>query len=217
VLDFHVEAARAREDFSDVRRVSADERSARKGQRFLTLFCDLAARRLLFAVQGRKADTFKAFAGDLAAHGGDAAAITDVSLDLGAAYQAGTREYCPNAKISFDPFHVVALANEALDQVRRAEVKQVDGLKGIRWGTLKDAANWTRKQIDEMHWLQRSNLQTARAWRLKQALRAVFAKGGHLAQATILLDGWIHWARRCRLTPFKRLAANHQEAPRRHS
>ncbi|MEY2153093.1 ISL3 family transposase [Rhodanobacter sp. 115] len=207
VLDFHVEAARAREDFSDVRRVSADERSARKGQRFLTLFCDLAARRLLFAVQGRKADTFKAFAGDLAAHGGDAAAITDVSLDLGAAYQAGTREYCPNAKISFDPFHVVALANEALDQVRRAEVKQVDGLKGIRWGTLKDAANWTRKQIDQMHWLQRSNLQTARAWRLKQALRAVFAKGGHLAQATILLDGWIHWARRCRLTPFKRLAA----------
>jgi transposase len=83
----------------------------------------------------------------------------------------------------------------------------VDGLKGIRWGTLKDAANWTRKQIDQMHWLQRSNLQTARAWRLKQALRAVFAKGGHLAQATILLDGWIHWARRCRLTPFKRLAA----------
>lgn len=206
VLDFHVDAARAREDYAEVRRISADERSARKGQRFLTLFCDLDARRLLFATQGRTAATFKAFAEDLTAHGGDAEAITDVSLDLGAAYQAGTREHCPNATVSFDPFHVVALANEALDQVRRAEVKRVGDLKHIRWGTLKDAANWTRKQIGQMHWLQRTNLQTARAWRLKQALRQVFACGSNLAQATPLLDGWISWARRCRLTPFKRLA-----------
>lgn len=207
VLDFHVTAARACEDYTKVRRISADERSARKGQRFLTLFCDLDARRLLFATEGRTASTFKDFAEDLAAHGGDAEAITDVSLDLGAAYQAGTREHCPNAKVSFDPFHVVALANEALDQVRRAEVKQVGDLKGIRWGTLKDAANWTRKQIDQMHWLQRTNLQTARAWRLKQALRAVFAKGADLTHAAALLDAWISWASRCRLTPFKRLAA----------
>ena len=207
VLDFHVEAARGREDFSPVRQVSADERSARRGQRFLTLFCDLAARRLLFAAQGRKADTFKAFADDLAAHGGDAKAITDVSLDLGAAYQAGAREHCPNAAISFDPFHVVAPANEALDQVRRAEVKQVgDPKKASAGARIKDAANWTRKQIDQMHWLQRSNLKTARAWRLKQALRVVFAKGSDLTRATALLDAWIGCARRCRLTPFKRLA-----------
>src|SRR5690606_19769711 len=104
------------------------------------------ARRLLFATQGRNAATFAAFAEDLAAHGGDAEAITDVSLDLGAAYQAGAREHCPNAAISFNPFHVVALANAALDQVRRAEVKRVGDLKHIRWGTLKDAASWTRKQ-----------------------------------------------------------------------
>ncbi|HEY4291647.1 helix-turn-helix domain-containing protein, partial [Luteibacter sp.] len=65
VLDYHVAAARAREDYSHVHRISADERSARKGQRFLTLFCDLDARRLLFATQGRDAATFKAFAADL--------------------------------------------------------------------------------------------------------------------------------------------------------
>lgn len=58
-----------------------------------------------------------------------------------------------------------------------------------------------------MHWLQRTNLQTARAWRLKQALRDVFARGSTIEQAEALLDGWISWARRCRLTPFKRLAA----------
>lgn len=207
VLDFHVEAARAQEDYSDVRRISADERSAHKGHRYLTMFCDMDARRLLFATQGKNAATFEAFADDLAAHGGDAEAITDVSLDLGAAYQAGARDHCPNAKVSFDPFHVVALANKALDEVRRAEVKHEVDLKGIRWGTLKDASKWTMDQVGQMHWLQRSGLKTARAWRLKQKLREVFSHAADITQAEVLLRAWISWGRRCRLAPFKRLAA----------
>lgn len=163
--------ARAREDYSQVCRISADERSARSGHRYVTAFCDADARRVLFATPGKDAATFAAFAEDLAAHGGAAQAITDVSLDMGLAYQAGARAHCPNAAVSFDPFHVVALANEAMDQVRRAEVKHEASLKGCRWGTLKDAANWTSEQMTQMHWLQRSGLKTARAWRLKQRLR----------------------------------------------
>ena len=207
VLDHYVKQARAREDYSAVRRISADERSARRGQRYVTMFCDADARRLLFATPGKNAATFEAFAEDLAAHGGDAKAITDVSLDLGAAYQAGARTHCPNAVVSFDPFHVIALANEALDQVRRAEVKQEVELKGCRWGTLKDAVSWTAKQVAQMHWLQRSGLKTARAWRLKERLREVFAQCTDRAAAEALLPGWIHWARRSRLAPFKRLGA----------
>ncbi|TAN03234.1 MAG: hypothetical protein EPN40_00770 [Rhodanobacteraceae bacterium] len=101
----------------------------------------------------------------------DAKAITDVSLDLGQAYVAGARGQCPHARISFDPFHVIALAHTALDHVRRAEVKGVPDLKGVRWGTLKDASHWTRNQPIDMHWLQHSGLQTTRAWRIKECLR----------------------------------------------
>ncbi len=54
-----------------------------------------------------------------------------MSLDRGLAYQAGTREHCPNAVVSFDPFHVVALAHEAMDQVRRAELKHEASLKAV--------------------------------------------------------------------------------------
>src|SRR3546814_20622236 len=70
VLDHYVKQARAREDYSAVRRISADERSARRGQRYVTMFCDADARRLLFAPPGKNAATFEAFAEDLAAHGG---------------------------------------------------------------------------------------------------------------------------------------------------
>lgn len=55
--------------------------------------------------------------------------------------------------------------------MRRAELKHEADLKGSRWGTLKDAAHWTDKQLTQMHWLQRSGLKTARAWRLKERER----------------------------------------------
>jgi transposase len=61
-----------------------------------------------------------------------------------------------------------------------------------------------------MHWLQRANLKTARAWRLKMALREVFAnaRGHNQAElASAELKAWLSWARRSRLEPFKRLAA----------
>ena len=207
VLRHHVVAARAREDHSEVARIGVDETSSRRGQRYISLFHDIDARRLVFATPGRDAATFTAFADDLRAHGGDAAALTDVSMDMSAAYQAGVAKACPQARISFDPFHVVALAGKALDQVRRAEVKSEPDLKGVRWATLKSARNWSREQIDTMHWLQRSTLKTARAWRLKEALRAIYHDRPDAGCAEHRLKRWIGWARRCRLTPFKTLAA----------
>ena len=207
VLDHYVEQARASEDYSGVRRISADEHSVRQGHRYVTMFCDAEERRLLFATPGKDTATFAAFAEDLAEYGGAAQAITDVSLDLGRAYQAGAHQQCPNAMESFDPFHVLALANKALDQVHRAEVKHQAALKGVRWATLKKTENWTTQPLTPMHWLQRSGLQIARAWRLKQRLREVLARCNDTASAEELLRHWISWARRCRLVPFKRLGA----------
>jgi transposase len=207
VLRHYVDAARVQEDHAQVRRVSVDETSARRGQRYISLFHDADQRRLLFATEGRDAATFAAFAQDLAVHGGDAARITEVSMDLSSAYQAGAAAQCPRAKISFDPFHVVALTSRALDQVRRSEVRTAPELKGARWALLKPAQCWTRGQLDVMHWLQRSSLKTARAWRLKEALRQVYADRPDAATARQRLERWMGWARRSRLAPFKALAA----------
>ena len=115
VLGHHVAKARAQEDHGQVTQLAVDERSARRGQRFLSLFHDPEKRRLLFATPGRKADTFGAFSEDFKAHGGDVRAIATISMDMSRAYQAGARTHCPNATICFDPFHVVALAHKALE------------------------------------------------------------------------------------------------------
>lgn len=205
VLAFHVSQARARESYENVTQLGVDERSVRRGQRYVTLFHDAAQRRVLFGVPGRKADTFEAFAEDLRSHGGDPEAIETVSMDMSKAYQAGARTTCPNAKLCFDPFHVVALAHTAMDQVRRAEVKHRPELKGSHWALRKDARKWNLKQINLMHHLQRSTLKTARAWRLKEALRVIFAAVTDASEAERELKRWISWARRSRLPAFKRL------------
>ena len=120
----------------------------------------------------------------------------------------------PNAQISYDRFHVVALANAAMDEVRREEMRNsaeavreavgVHGKKTLRqllWGMRKDSASWTRAQFEAMHWLQRSNLKSARAWRLKQALRLVYSEARDSNSEAIALGAltkWMSWARRSR-------------------
>jgi len=77
-----------------------------------------------------------------------------------------------NAALCFDPLHLVKLANEALEVLRRVEVVDEPALIRTRYHWLKDLANWIAKEID-LHWLRHKGLKTARAWRLKQRLRDI--------------------------------------------
>jgi transposase len=206
VLDHYVPAARELEDFSDVTAVGIDETAARRGHNYITLFHDLKAGRLLFACEGRDAGTVKTFTADLRTHGGDPDAITAACIDMSRAYIAGIGRHLPNAAITFDRFHVIQLANAALEEVRRAEVREEPALKRSRWMWLKDKKKWTKKQIAQHHTLSRMQLKTGRAFRLKEALRDIFAAATTRAEAEERLTAWFRWARRSKLAPFKKLA-----------
>ena len=222
-IEHYVSAARALDDISDVGIVGIDETSLRKGQNYITVVHDLGPkRRLLFACEGRDHQTVLNFADDLKAHGGDPERIEHVCQDMSAAFAKGVGEALPNAQISYDRFHVIAMANEAMDGVRRAEMGEqpqavtaaLGGndrklLKALSWGMRKNPSKWSAKQTHAMHWLQRSTLKSGRAWRLKMALREVYAKAvrsNDKTKASEDLRAWISWARRSRLEPFKKLA-----------
>ena len=221
-IEFYVGQARSQESFAGVQIVGIDETSLSRGQSYITVVHDLEAKRLLFATEGRDHQTVVEFAADLKAHGGDPAEVRHACMDMSAAYAKGVGLALPQAQISYDRFHVVAMANEAMDQVRRAEmqddvptVREALGgndrktLKQLMWGMRRNPSSWSRQQVNAMHWLQRSALKSARAWRLKMALREVYAaarahNNPHKARAD--LRAWLSWARRCRLAPFKKLA-----------
>ena len=222
-IEHYVTEARRQQDMDQVRIVGIDETSLRRGHNYVTVVHDLDAKRLLFCTEGRDHQTIQAFAEDLRAHGGQPTAIAHACMDMSAAYLKGATAYLPNALISYDRFHIVKLAGEAMDEVRTAEWKTEQARVGqelghltpqqrrsILWGMRRNPAGWSATQVQAMHWLQRAKLKTARAWRLKMALREVFANARSHNQAELAsaeLKAWLSWARRSRLDPFKRLAA----------
>ena len=191
IVTRYVEAARAEEDFEAVTAVGIDETAARRGHAYITLFHDLDARRLLFACEGRDQGTVARFVEDLEAHGGDAASITAACIDMSRSYIAGVGKHLPEAAITFDRFHVVKLANEALEEVRRADLRTDPALKRPRWMWLKDRHRWTKTQIARHQDLSRRKLKTARAFRMKEELRDIFAQAGGKAEAAELLTAWL--------------------------
>lgn len=207
-----VETTYAKADMRGVEAVGIDEKHVGRG-RVVTVVHDASAAsrgRVLHLSEGCKAENVEGFAQALRAHGGDPQAVQRCTLDMAKSFIAGAREHLPHAQVCFDPFHMVKLANEALDAVRRAEVVDEPALKRTRYHWLKDANDWSDKEVD-LHWLRHSGLKTARAWRLKERLRDILAWRRHRhIPVLLLMQAWIGWARRCRLAPFKRLGKTFQ-------
>jgi len=102
-----------------------DETAAAKGQDYVSIFADLDARRVVFATEGRSVETVARFAADLAEHGGDPEKVTDISSDMSTAFISGIGVHLPNATMTFDRYHLAAKLSEAIDAVRRQEVRRI--------------------------------------------------------------------------------------------
>ena len=206
VLDHYVEAARQREDFSSVQSVGLDETASRRGHNYISLFHDLAQKRLLFACEGRDKAVVAAFVKDLEAHGGQVENIDSVCIDMSKIYVAGVGEHLPHAEITFDPFHVMAIVNKAVDLVRRQEAKTEPLLKKTRYLWLCNEVNRTKRQQEHFDSLPKSRLKTARAWQIKTLLQEIYQQCQTLTDAEQALNRWYSWAIRCRLEPMKAAA-----------
>lgn len=205
ILQYHVQEARSREDFSKVRRVGMDETSRRKGHRYVSFFMDMDRRKLLFGTPGKDAATVEAFARDLEAHGGDPAQIREATLDMSPALIQGVRAHLPQAQLTFDKFHAVKLVNEALEEVRREEQKSHHELKRSRYLWLRNPRNLRRDEEGRLGiLLGQSHLKTGRAYRIKLAFQGLYDE--HLSTAEAYLKRWYFWATHSRMAPLIKVA-----------
>jgi transposase len=88
-----------------------------------------------------QAGTVADFVESLEDKGGNRANIEIVSMDKSSSFISGVMEYLPAAQMIFDKFHLVQLLNNALDEVRKAERKGNDLLKGHKYTVLKKCGN----------------------------------------------------------------------------
>lgn len=194
---------------NNLRRIGVDEFSYRKHHRYITTVVDHDRRRVVWAAPGRSAKTLAAF---FAALGPERAArIETATIDMAGGFQKAIREHAPNATIVFDRFHVQRLVSDALDEVRRAQVRFVGlgekgrAIKHSRFALLKNPWNLTRKETQKLSELQRTNAQLYRAYLLKETLAQAldYQQPGHARRA---LEDWLAWASRSKLKPFVKAA-----------
>lgn len=192
-----------------LRCIGVDEFSYRKRHHYLTLVVDHDRRRVVWAADGRSGEVLARFFAELGPE--RCAAIEMVSIDMAAGYRRAVQSYLPQAEIVYDRFHVQRLASDALDQVRRALVRELEGteearaVKMSRYALLKNPWHLTPAEHDKLSTIQQTNKPLFRAYLLKESL-AQALDYRQPWRARRALEQWITWASRSRLKPFRRVA-----------
>ena len=188
--------------------IGVDELSYRRHHEYVTVVVDHVRARVVWASPGKSAETLRRFFDAL---GPDRCAkLEAVTIDMSGAYIKAVTEASPEAQIIFDRFHVQRLAHDALDEVRREEVRAAasderSDLKGTRWALLKSPWNLSDIETQKLSMLQTANKRIYRAYLLKEGLAAIL-DGKQVNVARKKLDEWISWATRSGLVPFRRVA-----------
>lgn len=194
-----VDAAYAEADLSNVCSVAVDEMSVRKGHEYISVFADLVKKRVIFATEGKDHQVWHDFVAALEKHNGHRHAITQVSQDMSAAYQKGVRETCRNAQVVFDKFHVITHANQAVDEVRRAEVRLGgagvwEALRQSQWLWRKNPENLTEKEQTRLAKIDQKSLRTAKAYQMRLVLQDIY-RSASATEARQRFRVWCRWVR----------------------
>ena len=200
-------AQREGDGLDGLTRIGIDEVSYRKGHRYLTCVTDHSTGKLVWAAPGRSQLTLEPFYDELGSERRER--LEAVSLDLHSGWITATRAHAPRAAICADPFHVVKLATDALDRVRRdawQSLRDTDPgraawIKGTRFAVRRKAANLRPGDRTILDALERDNHAIYRGWLLVEQLRGVY-EAASAADAQDLLDAWILAALESGLGPF---------------
>jgi len=207
------ETAGGSDRLDGLRRIAIDEVAYRKGHRYLTVVVDHDTGRMVWAAKGRDKATLEAFFDALGPV--RSKKIRLVSADAADWIATVVADRASNATLCMDPFHVVAWATRALDQVRRALVSELHrqgrpedakALKGTRWALLKNPQRLTGAQRTTLAEIKTANDPLFTGYLLKEQLRAVFAERGE--RGRLLLAGWLSWCASSGLPAFQKVATS---------
>jgi transposase len=194
---------------SGLRVIGIDELSYRKHHKYVTIVTDHETGKVIWAREGKNAETLDAFFADLGAE--RCAQLSTVTVDMSQAYINSVKAHAPQAQVVFDRFHVQRLAHDALDQVRRELVaKNTDReqrrvLKKTRFVLQKNPENLSSVERRKLAEVQAHNRPLYRAYLLKDTLASILDRRQYYV-ARDQLDGWLAWASRSKLAPFVRVA-----------
>ena len=202
VVEHYVELGLEKQNLKELKKVGIDETASKKGHKYVSLFVDLEKSNVVYVAEGKNAETVEGFSKHLDNQNGKAETITAVSCDMSPAFIKGVGEELPNAKITFDRFHIMKIINKAVDCVRREEVLSTEELKHTRYIWLKNPENLTEKQEKTLNNIENTNLKTVLAYQIKLAFQNIFKAEKETAEKN--LTPWYNWVMDNDLKPMKK-------------
>lgn len=193
-------------------RISIDELSYRRHHQYVTVVTNLDNGGVVWVAPGKSSATVRQFFDELGEK--RTSRLELVAIDMSAAYIQAVQEKAPSARLVFDRFHVQRVAHNALDKVRREEVRELrkvdreaaKDLKRTRFALQKNPWNLTQPESEKLALLQKRNKKLFRAYLLKEALCDILDHRQPNVARQRLLE-WCSWAVRSRLEPFRKAAA----------
>jgi transposase len=192
-----------------VRQMGVDEIYLGKKQKFLSVVCNLETGEPLWFGQERKKETLDGFfQTELSAK--QRRGIQAACVDMWEPYRLSIEQWAPNCQIIYDKFHIMQHANQAVDEVRRAEFFRKGGpmrslVQGKRWLLLSRWVNLDTGKKQQLNKLFALNRRILKAYLLKESLDRLWTYRYEGAMMRYL-HNWMDQLRWQRLKPFEKLA-----------
>ena len=192
-----------------LRQMGIDELYRGKKGKFLTVVCNLETGEPLWFGKERKKETLDEFFRNQMVSR-QRKRIEAACVDMWEPFRLSIEQWVPQCKIVYDKFHIMQHANDAIDEVRRAEFfrqgpKKRGLIKGKKWLLLSRWVNLTEAARGELNRLFQLNRRVFKAYLLKESLERLWSYR-YVGAMINYLQKWMNQLRWQRLQPFEKLA-----------
>lgn len=178
IMEKAVERGLSVREERDIQYVGIDEKSMKKGHRYISVLSDSKKRSVIDVSEGRTFSSGKSLL-DKGLTDKQKSKVEAVSMDMWKAYINVVHRELSHASIVHDKFHIIKYLNDAVDKTRREEaqkLKEVDDrtLTKTKYLFLKNPENMTTQQSTRFKQIQALNLVTSQAWAAKENFKEFF-------------------------------------------
>lgn len=191
-------------------KLGIDEISRKKGHVYATIVTAPDERKILDVLKGRKKEVLETFYKQRGKEW--CKKIRIVCMDAWLGFRTPTEEYCKNAKIAFDHFHLAQHFSRAIDKLRVAETKSAEIedkeiYKGTRWLLLRRPEKLKDDQKAALDLLLKLNQKLFTAYILRSDFRQIY-EGKTSHSRLIRLSNWIKKARAANISQINEFVDN---------
>lgn len=199
-----------RDSDATYKQLSIDEKAFKKGHNYVSVLSNQEQGIILDVAQGRTKKATKTLLNNTLSET-QKSRVETVSLDMWKSYNTAVDEILPKAKKVHDRFHLIKYLNEAVDLVRKREVKKNEILRNSRYSLLKNKYNLTIKQHFKFDEVLRANTAVGYVWGLKESFKSLFGCKD-FEEAFKRLSDWnsfVIWKAIPELTKVANMFSNH--------